>query len=93
MAPEVGLGQPYNLAADVYSWSMLMWFMLALEPPFGLVCILFYVVVVAALKCCVTTCSFNANQHLVPSLLYVQIVFQRNDLQPCHEERVTAGGV
>lgn len=36
MAPEVGLGKPYNLTADVYSWSMIMWFILALEPPFGL---------------------------------------------------------
>jgi serine/threonine protein kinase len=36
MAPEVGLGDSYNLAADVYAWSMLMWFILALEPPFGL---------------------------------------------------------
>jgi len=35
MAPEVGLRQPYNLKADVYSWSMLMWYILALEPPFG----------------------------------------------------------
>jgi serine/threonine protein kinase len=35
MAPEVGLSQPYNLAADVYSWSMIMWFIMALEPPFG----------------------------------------------------------
>lgn len=35
VAPEVGLGEPYNLSADVYSWSMVMWFMLALEPPFG----------------------------------------------------------
>jgi serine/threonine protein kinase len=35
MAPEVGLGKPYNLSADVYSWSMIMWFILALEPPFG----------------------------------------------------------
>jgi serine/threonine protein kinase len=36
MAPEVGLSKPYNLSADVYSWSMIMWFILALEPPFGL---------------------------------------------------------
>ena len=36
MAPEVALGQPYSSSADVYSWSMLMWFILALEPPFGL---------------------------------------------------------
>ena len=35
MAPEVGLGKPYNQYADVYSWSMIMWFILALEPPFG----------------------------------------------------------
>lgn len=35
MAPEVGLGMPYNQYADVYSWSMIMWFILALEPPFG----------------------------------------------------------
>ena len=35
MAPEVGLGKPYNLSCDVYSWSMIMWFILALEPPFG----------------------------------------------------------
>jgi serine/threonine protein kinase len=36
MAPEVGLGNPYNLSADVYSWSMIMWYILALEPPFGM---------------------------------------------------------
>jgi serine/threonine protein kinase len=36
MAPEVGLGKPYNEKSDVYSWSMLMWYMLALEPPFGM---------------------------------------------------------
>ena len=36
MAPEVGLGEPYNLSADVYSWAMVTWFILALEPPFGL---------------------------------------------------------
>lgn len=35
MAPEVGLGKPYNLKVDVYSWAMIMWFILALEPPFG----------------------------------------------------------
>lgn len=35
MAPEVGLHQPYNRSVDVYSWSMVMWFILALEPPFG----------------------------------------------------------
>mmetsp|Transcript_13847 Transcript_13847/g.38050 ORF Transcript_13847/g.38050 Transcript_13847/m.38050 type:complete len:203 (-) Transcript_13847:1215-1823(-) len=35
MAPEVGLRQPYNLSADIYSWSMIMWFILALEPPFA----------------------------------------------------------
>jgi serine/threonine protein kinase len=36
MAPEVGLYQPYNLSADVYSWSMLFWYLLALQPPMGL---------------------------------------------------------
>ena len=36
MAPEVGLYQPYNHKADVYSWAMLVWYILALEPPFGL---------------------------------------------------------
>ncbi|KAG7356279.1 WD-40 repeat-containing serine/threonine protein kinase [Nitzschia inconspicua] len=36
MAPEVGTGEPYGISADVYSWAMLMWFILALEPPFGL---------------------------------------------------------
>lgn len=35
MAPEVGLKVPYNLTADVYSFSMLLWFILALEPPYG----------------------------------------------------------
>eukprot|EP00581_Thalassiosira_minuscula_P009927 CAMPEP_0183708554 /NCGR_PEP_ID=MMETSP0737-20130205/4832_1 /TAXON_ID=385413 /ORGANISM="Thalassiosira miniscula, Strain CCMP1093" /LENGTH=515 /DNA_ID=CAMNT_0025936447 /DNA_START=214 /DNA_END=1761 /DNA_ORIENTATION=- len=33
MAPEVGLYQPYNLSADVYSFSMLLWEILALEKP------------------------------------------------------------
>mmetsp|Transcript_8675 Transcript_8675/g.24027 ORF Transcript_8675/g.24027 Transcript_8675/m.24027 type:complete len:413 (-) Transcript_8675:2009-3247(-) len=36
MAPEVGLKQPYNFKADVYSWSMLLWYIMALEPPFGM---------------------------------------------------------
>lgn len=36
MAPEVGLQEPYNLKADVYSWSMLMWYIMALEPPLGM---------------------------------------------------------
>jgi len=35
MAPEVGLHKAYNLSADVYSWSMVMWFIMALEPPMG----------------------------------------------------------
>jgi len=35
MAPEVGLGNPYNNSVDVYSWAMVTWFILALEPPFG----------------------------------------------------------
>eukprot|EP00977_Amphora_coffeiformis_P025619 scaffold20863_cov181-Amphora_coffeaeformis.AAC.2 len=36
MAPEVGKHQRYNLTADVYSMSMLLWHMMALEPPLGL---------------------------------------------------------
>ena len=36
MAPEVYFWKPYNLSVDVYSWSMIMWYILALEPPFGL---------------------------------------------------------
>jgi serine/threonine protein kinase len=36
MAPEVGLCRPYNLSADVYSWAMVFWYILALEPPFCL---------------------------------------------------------
>ena len=35
MAPEVGLNERYNLKADVYSWSMLFFYILALEPPMG----------------------------------------------------------
>ena len=34
MAPEVALGQPYNLTADVYSFSILLWEMLALRRVF-----------------------------------------------------------
>ena len=36
MSPENAQGQPYGLTTDVYSWSMIMWFVLALEPPFAL---------------------------------------------------------
>ena len=36
MAPEVCLGEPYELSCDAYSFSMLLWHMLALEPPFVL---------------------------------------------------------
>jgi serine/threonine protein kinase len=36
MAPEVGLRKPYGLKADVYSWSMIMWYSMALEPPMGM---------------------------------------------------------
>ena len=34
MAPEVALGRPYNLKADVYSFGILLWQMLSLETPF-----------------------------------------------------------
>ena len=36
MAPEVGQRRNYNLSADVYSWTMLLWHIMALEPPLGL---------------------------------------------------------
>mgnify|MGYP000075692263 CR=1 FL=1 len=36
MAPEIGLRKPYGLKADVYSWSMIMWYAMALEPPMGM---------------------------------------------------------
>lgn len=36
MAPEVALGQPYNLRADVYSFTVLLWEMLALRRIFNM---------------------------------------------------------
>jgi hypothetical protein len=36
MSPENVQGKPYNLSTDVYSWAMIMWNILALEPPFAL---------------------------------------------------------
>lgn len=35
MAPEVALSEPYGLSADMYSFSILVWEMLALEKAFG----------------------------------------------------------
>jgi serine/threonine protein kinase len=35
MSPENLQGRPYDLTTDVYSWAMIMWFVLALEPPFA----------------------------------------------------------
>jgi hypothetical protein len=35
MAPEVALGEPYNLSADIYSFSILFWELCALEKAFG----------------------------------------------------------
>ena len=29
------MNQPYDLKADVYSWGMLFWYVMALEPPLG----------------------------------------------------------
>ena len=34
MSPECGTYQPYNLSADVYSFSMLLWEMISLKQPF-----------------------------------------------------------
>ena len=36
MSPENVKGKPYNQKTDVYSWAMIMWNILALEPPFAL---------------------------------------------------------
>lgn len=35
MAPEVGLGQPYNESCDTYSFSVLLWEIMTLDRPFG----------------------------------------------------------
>jgi serine/threonine protein kinase len=35
MSPEVALAQPYNLSADVYCMSVLLWHILEVEPPFN----------------------------------------------------------
>ena len=35
MAPEVALGEPYNLTADIYSFAILFWELCALEKAFG----------------------------------------------------------
>ena len=35
MAPEVAIGKPYNLKADVYSFGILLWQILSLETPFS----------------------------------------------------------
>jgi hypothetical protein len=34
MAPEVGLGHPYNQKCDVYSFTVLLWEMLSLKRPY-----------------------------------------------------------
>lgn len=35
MAPEVSIGEPYNLSADIYSFAILFWELVALEKAFG----------------------------------------------------------
>lgn len=35
MAPEVALSEPYNLSADIYSFSILLWELLTMEKAFG----------------------------------------------------------
>lgn len=35
MGPEVALGEPYNLSADIYSFAILFWELCALEKAFG----------------------------------------------------------
>lgn len=34
MAPEVGIGKPYNLTADTYSFGVLLWQIKAMKTPF-----------------------------------------------------------
>lgn len=34
-APEVSLSEPYNLSADIYSFSILLWEILALDKAYG----------------------------------------------------------
>jgi len=34
MAPEMALGRPYNLLADVYSFTILLWEIISIEKPF-----------------------------------------------------------
>lgn len=35
MAPEVGLGLPYNESCDIYSFAIVLWEMLTLQSPYG----------------------------------------------------------
>ena len=35
MGPEVALGEPYNLSADIYSFAILFWELCALEKAYG----------------------------------------------------------
>ncbi len=35
MAPEVGLGKPYNESCDMFSYSILLWEILNLKRPYG----------------------------------------------------------
>ena len=35
VAPEVGLGEPYDESCDTFSFSVLLWEMMALERPYG----------------------------------------------------------
>lgn len=35
MAPEVALGEPYNLSADIYSFAILFWELVSLEKAYG----------------------------------------------------------
>lgn len=34
MAPEVSRGEPYGLPADVYAFSLVLWQLMSLSPPF-----------------------------------------------------------
>ena len=105
MAPEVGLGEPYNLSADVYSWSMVMWFILALEPPFG-----FYTenmitnrVHTKGVRPAIfrrwneligemLKCAWDANQHNRPNFLEITLVLKQ-ELIDCEAGGTVAGSL
>jgi len=106
MAPEVGLGQSYNLTADVYSWAMVMWFILALEPPFGFFSesMISSRVHTKGVRPAIFNrwnsiigemlrCSWDADLHNRPSFLEITLVLRQEliDTEPAGSGRTTPG--